>query len=52
VNGYVIGGYIVVLASLSTYAIALVIRLRVTRRRLGVVPPVTEARSDHDGDGK
>jgi hypothetical protein len=33
-NGYVIGGYLVVMISLGTYAVFLVGRLRAARRRL------------------
>jgi hypothetical protein len=34
-NGYVIGGYLVVLASLGTYSLFLVQRLRAAKRRIG-----------------
>ena len=38
-NGYVIGGYLVVVIALGSYALFLVGRLRASRRRLGAAPP-------------
>ena len=40
-NGYVEGGYVVVLTSLGGYGASLVVRLRAARRRLAV--PAIEA---------
>jgi hypothetical protein len=47
-NGYVVGGYLVVLISLGTYALFLVQRLRASRRRLGATVPGTDERSADD----
>jgi hypothetical protein len=38
-NGYVIGGYLVVLISIGTYAVFLGGRLRASRRRLSATLP-------------
>jgi hypothetical protein len=49
-NGYVIGGYLVVLLSLSTYAFFLVQRLRAAKRRIGgSVRDVEERARDDQG---
>jgi hypothetical protein len=47
-NGYVIGGYLVVLVSLVTYAIFLVQRLRAAKRRLGAALPDARERAIDD----
>jgi hypothetical protein len=44
-NGYVIGGYLVVLISLGTYAVALVQRLRASKRRIDATLSDVEERS-------
>lgn len=41
-NGYVLGGYIIVLGSVGTYALSLVARLRSAKRRAQVVRAATE----------
>jgi hypothetical protein len=47
-NGYVVGGYLVVLISLGAYALSLVQRLRASRRRLAATLPDEEERSFDD----
>ena len=47
-NGYVIGGYLVVLLSLGTYALFLVGRLRASRRRLRVTLPGLDERGPEE----
>ncbi|HEY5271913.1 MAG TPA: hypothetical protein VIJ34_01630 [Acidimicrobiales bacterium] len=47
-NGYVIGGYLVVMISLGTYAVFLVGRLRAARRRLTATLPDAEERATDD----
>jgi hypothetical protein len=49
-NGYVIGGYLVVLLALGSYSLFLVARLRATRRRLGATLPGTETRAPDEAD--
>jgi hypothetical protein len=47
-NGYVIGGYLVVLLSLGTYALFLVGRLRASRRRLSATFPGLDERGPEE----
>jgi hypothetical protein len=47
-NGYVIGGYLVVLLSLGTYSFFLIARLRASRRRLSATLPGTDERAPED----
>jgi hypothetical protein len=44
-NGYVVGGYLVVTVSLGTYAVFLVGRLRGARRRLAATLPEADGRA-------
>lgn len=44
-NGYVVGGYLVVLISLGSYALFVVQRLRTSRRRLEAALPATTEES-------
>jgi hypothetical protein len=49
-NGYVIGGYLIVLLSIGSYALFLVARLRASRRRLSTTLPTLEERAPEDAD--